>query len=89
MWHGGGQSGKTWESTIDGREGYQSIFLRRDFSVYIIDQPRRGRAGNTTVGQNLVPNPSDELLFVAWRLGLNPPTLYPGSQFPPGADALN
>ena len=47
MWHGGGQSGKTWECTIDGREGYQSIFLRRDFSVYIIDQPRRGRAGNT------------------------------------------
>jgi hypothetical protein len=89
MWHGGGQSGKTWESTVDGREGYQSIFLRRDFSVYIIDQSRRGRAGNTTVGQNFVPNPADEELFVAWRLGLYPPTLYPGSQFPPGAEALN
>ena len=89
MWHGGGQSGKSWESTVDGREGYQSIFLRRDFPVYIIDQPRRGRAGNTTVGQNLIPTPSDESLFVAWRLGLYPPTLYPGSQFPPGADALN
>jgi hypothetical protein len=89
MWHGGGQMGKTWESTVDGREGYQSIFLRRDFPVYIIDQPRRGRAGNTTVGTNLVPNPQDETLFVAWRLGLYPPTLYPGSQFPPGPDALN
>src|SRR5207249_6100212 len=30
MWHGGGQMGKTWESTTDGREGFQSIFLRRD-----------------------------------------------------------
>jgi hypothetical protein len=34
MWHGGGQFSKTWESTPDGREGYQTIFLRRDYSVY-------------------------------------------------------
>src|SRR5215471_16350969 len=38
LWHGGGQSGMCWQSTVDGREGYQSIFLRRDFPVYIIDQ---------------------------------------------------
>jgi hypothetical protein len=88
MWHGGGQMGKTWEQTIDGREGYQSIFLRRDFSVYIVDQPRRGRAGNTTVGLNLVPAPSNETLFMAWRLGVWP-NLYPNSQFPPGPEALN
>ena len=44
MWHGGGQMGKTWESTPDGRDGYQTIFVRRGFSTYIIDQPRRGRA---------------------------------------------
>lgn len=42
MWHGIGQFSKTWETTPDGREGYQNIFLRRDFSVYLIDQPRRG-----------------------------------------------
>ena len=47
MWHGIGQSGKTYESTPDGREGYMSILPRRDWSVYIIDQPRRGRAGYT------------------------------------------
>src|SRR5258708_1800264 len=29
MWHGAGQMAKTWESTPDGREGFQTIFLRR------------------------------------------------------------
>ena len=40
MWHGIGQSGKTYESTPDGREGYQALLPRRDWSVYIVDQPR-------------------------------------------------
>src|SRR5688572_32877029 len=43
FWHGHGQSGKTWETTPDGREGFQTIFLRRRFPVYVLDQPRRGR----------------------------------------------
>src|SRR5690606_38670814 len=38
--HGAGQSKKTWESTPDGREGFQNIFLRRNFPVYLLDQPR-------------------------------------------------
>lgn len=49
MLHGAGQSSRTWESTPDGREGFQNIFLRRGFSTYIVDQPRRGDAGRTTV----------------------------------------
>ena len=49
MWHGIGQFSKTWETTPDGREGYQNIFLRRGFGVYLIDQPRRGNAGRSTV----------------------------------------
>jgi hypothetical protein len=88
MWHGGGQMGKTWESTTDGREGYQSIFLRRGFVVHIIDQPRRGRAGQSTVGTTLVPTPGDQDLFVAWRLGIWP-DFYPNTKFPPGAYALD
>jgi hypothetical protein len=44
MWHGIGQFSKTWETTPDGREGFQNIFLRRRFPVYLIDQPRRGNA---------------------------------------------
>ena len=48
LWHGAGQFSKTWETTPDGREGFQNIFLRRRFPVYLIDQPRRGRAGRST-----------------------------------------
>ena len=47
MWHGIGQSGRNYESTPDGREGFQAILPRRDWSVYLVDQPRRGRAGYT------------------------------------------
>ena len=39
MWHGAGQSAKTWETTPDAREGFQNIFLRRRFAIYLIDQP--------------------------------------------------
>lgn len=46
--HGVGQFSKTWETTPDGRDGFQNIFLRRNFSVYLVDQPRRGNAGRST-----------------------------------------
>ena len=38
--HGAGQFSKTWETTPDGREGFQTLFLRRRFPVYLLDQPR-------------------------------------------------
>lgn len=41
LWHGAYQSGRSWETTSDGREGFQTMFLRRGFPVYVIDQPRR------------------------------------------------
>jgi hypothetical protein len=81
MWHGGGQMAKTWETTPDGREGFQSIFLRRDYGVYIIDQPRRGRAGNTTVGTTIAPRPMDQSLFNLFRIG-QWPNYNPNVQFP-------
>src|SRR5882672_4115832 len=49
MWHGGGQFSKTWESTPDGRDGFQTLFLKRGWAVYNLDQPGRGRAGRRTV----------------------------------------
>lgn len=88
FWPGGGQSGKSFETTPDGREGYQSIFLRRNFGVYIIDQPRRARAGNTTVGTTLTPTPGEQDLFVAWRLGVWP-KFFPNSQFPQAKQGIN
>lgn len=29
--HGGAQSKRTWETTVDGREGFQNIFLRKGY----------------------------------------------------------
>ena len=39
MWHGGGQFTKTWETTPDGRDGFQNIFLRSGYAIYLLDHP--------------------------------------------------
>ncbi|KAB2703269.1 alpha/beta hydrolase [Brucella lupini] len=69
MLHGAFQSARSWETTSDGREGFQTIFLRRGFPVYLVDQPRRGRAGNSTVAATIEPTPYDQLFFDQFRLG--------------------
>jgi hypothetical protein len=81
MWHS--SSAKVWQTRWDGGEGYQSIFLRRGFPVYLWDGPRVGRGNwgcerytyEPSVGQ-------DQQNFVAWRLGLKYPNFFPGVQFP-------
>lgn len=88
MWHGIGQFSKTWETTPDGREGYQNIFLRRDFSVYLIDQPRRGNAGRSTEPISLTPTPDEQGWFGTFRLGIWP-DFFPGVQFSRDQEALN
>ena len=72
MWHGIGQFSKTWETTPDGREGYQNIFLRRNFPVYVIDQPRRGNAGRSTVAGTINPTPDEQQWFDVFRIGVWP-----------------
>jgi len=69
MLHGAFQSARSWETTSDGREGFQTLFLRRGFPVYLVDQPRRGRAGNSTVAATTEPTPYDQLFFDQFRLG--------------------
>lgn len=86
--HGAGQSGKTWETTPDGREGFGTIFLRRGFSTYIVDQPRRGRAGNSTVSESIQVSPNDQFWFENFRMGIYP-DLFEGSQFPNDQESLN
>ncbi|MGH8811208.1 MAG: alpha/beta hydrolase, partial [Advenella sp.] len=80
MLHGAYQSGRSWETTSDGREGFQTIFLRRGFPVYLVDQPRRGRAGNSTVAATIEPTPFDQLFFDQFRLG-KWPTYFENVQF--------
>ncbi|MND20376.1 Alpha/beta hydrolase family protein [compost metagenome] len=80
MWHGAGQFSKTWETTADGREGFQNIFLRRHYGVYLIDQPRRGGAGRSMVETTIKPVPDEQLWFNQFRLGLWP-NYFNGVQF--------
>lgn len=72
LWHGAGQSSKTWETTPDDREGYQNVFLRRRFAVYLIDQPRRGKAGPSTAPLALAPAADEQQWFSQFRLGVWP-----------------
>jgi pimeloyl-ACP methyl ester carboxylesterase len=80
MWHGFGQFSKTWETTPDGREGFQNIFLRRRFPVYLIDQPRRGNAGRSTVAGSIEPIADEQQWFGTFRIGIWP-NYFEGVQF--------
>jgi pimeloyl-ACP methyl ester carboxylesterase len=86
--HGFGQFSKTWETTPDGREGFQNIFLRRAFGVYVIDQPRRGNAGRSTQPLNLTPTPDEQTWFNIFRVGIWP-DYFPGVRFSREPEALN
>jgi hypothetical protein len=88
MWHGIGQFSKTWETTPDGREGYQAIFLRRGFGVYLIDQPRRGDASRSTVESTITPTPDEQGWFGTFRVGIWP-DYFEGVQFARNPETLN
>lgn len=79
--HGAGQSKKTWETTPDGREGFQTIFLRKKYPIYLLDQPRRGAAGRSTVESTIKPVADEQFWFTQFRIG-NYPDYFPGVQFP-------
>lgn len=88
FWHGYGQSMKTWQTTPDGREGFETLFLRRGFSIYNLDQPRRGEAGRSTKPISIAAAPDDQLWFGIFRLGLGA-EFYPEVQFSNDPEALN
>lgn len=85
--HGAGESKKTWETTPDGRDGFQNIFLRRRYPVYLLDQPRRGDAGRSTVSATITPTPDEQFWFTQFRIG-NYPDYFPHVQFPKDSVAL-
>jgi len=85
--HGAGQSKKTWESTPDGRDGFQNIFLGKGYGVYLLDQPRRGEAGKSTVEASVKPVTDEQFWFTQFRIG-NYPDYFPNVQFPKDAYSL-
>lgn len=96
--HGGAQSKRTWETTPDGREGFQNIFLRKGYGVYLVDQPRIGEAGLATepVGDGNVwagnPLYADKTLFILSRVGTfdgDEPHVFDNAAFPKDAESFN
>lgn len=98
--HGCCLTGKTWESTPDGRMGWDEYFVKRGFSTYVIDQSGRGRSAvNATVINNVkIGKDSPEQLPVvfaaghegAWtifRFGSEYPKVFDGLKFPIAAQA--
>ena len=90
--HGYGQSRMGWMTTPDGREGWSNLFLRKGHSVFLIDQPRRGEAGQTSVAGTISTTPSDQTWYTQFRIGTylnNKFTYNANSQFPQGDDVLD
>lgn len=79
--HGFGQSRTGWMSTPDGRNGWNDLFLRRGYSTYLVDQPRRGEAGQASVTQEISTATQDQAWFTQFRMG-RWTDFNEGSQFP-------
>lgn len=90
MWHGGGLCGSTWETTPDGRPGWQMFFLKAGHDVYISDSVERGRSGFSMSPYIFKTQPqarSKEEMWTLFRIGSeyksNGDVLaFKGTQFP-------
>lgn len=93
LWHGGGLTGVTYESTPDGREGWLNYFLRRGWAVYNSDAVERGRSGWAMYPDVFKTEPvflTKENPWERFRIGpagsfsedRGQRRMYPGNQFP-------
>jgi pimeloyl-ACP methyl ester carboxylesterase len=94
MIHGSGHTGKTYEETPDGREGWQTYFPRKGWSSYVVDHAGRARSGFDPTPTNqakvesnpaLIPSFTkftNESAWTIFRIGATPFTPHPGTQFP-------
>jgi hypothetical protein len=96
MWHGGGLTGVTWETTPDGRSGWHEFFMRAGHDTYVSDAVERGRASWARYPQINPDDPEHRSIDQAWgtfRFGPEggyttaPQTrkFFPGQRFPAGA----
>jgi pimeloyl-ACP methyl ester carboxylesterase len=90
LWHGGGLTGVTWETTPDGRAGWQSFFLNAGYDTYVSDAVERGRAGWARYPEIFASEPFFRPKREGWELFRIGPTYevggrreaFEGSQFP-------
>lgn len=88
LWHGGGLTGACWETTPDGREGWQQFFARQGWETIVTDAVERGRAGWMRIPEETGGIPVTITVENPWtrfRIGTGTPqdgALLPGNQFP-------
>jgi pimeloyl-ACP methyl ester carboxylesterase len=95
MVHGCCLSSKTWETTPDGRMGWDEYFVRRDRPVYLADQVSRARSGFDASAINAVKagtvppsqlptvlQASNQIAWTVFRFGPTYGTAFPDGQFP-------
>lgn len=83
--HGYGQSRMGWMTTPDGREGWSDMFLKMGHGVWLLDQPRRGEAGATSVAGTISTKTLDQRWYTQFRIGRwedGQSVTNKGSQFP-------
>jgi 4-carboxymuconolactone decarboxylase len=98
MIHGATLTGKTWETTPDGRMGWDEYFVRKGHAVYVPDQVGRGRSGfnqaiyNNARGGSVAPDKqpellrfSDENVWSNFRFGPKAGVSFDDNQFPVAA----
>ena len=98
MVHGATLTGKSWETTPDGRMGWDEYFVRKGHPVYVPDQVGRGRSGfNQAIFNNARAGSapasslprwirfSDEVVWPNFRFGSKPGAPFADSQFPVSA----
>ena len=68
FWHGGAMTGVTWETTPDGKPGWQMYFLRAGYDVFVCDAFERGRAGSSPYPEIYAGPPIYRTQNEAWSL---------------------
>jgi pimeloyl-ACP methyl ester carboxylesterase len=66
LWHGGGLTGVTWETTPDGRSGWHEFFMRAGHDTYVSDAVERGRASWARYPQINPGEPEHRTINQAW-----------------------
>lgn len=85
LWHGSALTGATFETTPDGRPGWQTFFLKQGHNVYISDAVERGRSGFSMFPQVFTTEPHYRSKQVGWnlfRIGPKYGVAFEGQQFP-------
>jgi pimeloyl-ACP methyl ester carboxylesterase len=93
--HGAGLSGKSYDTTPDGRMGWFEYFVRKSYPTYVVDQVGRARSGfdHAPSDRRLASQPTaesaggafrfgDRVVWTSFRFGPRAGEKFPDTKFP-------